>query len=175
MKITKNKQQHGSGFHCCDCGSHQPKFDELQHAQYCVEIRREQQWTTCLFCNPHLGDRPLGHLVTNLNDLATLCYDIAEANGWHDTPREFGTVLMLVVTEVAEAMEAWRNGDDDSVVSKEFITDDGKPEGVPSEMADILIRVLHICAIYGIDIREAMKQKMAYNAGRSYRHGNKLA
>lgn len=46
-----------------------------------------------------------------------------------------------------------------------------KPEGVPSEFADIIIRVLDACAAYGIDIDAAIAEKMAYNATRPYKHG----
>jgi hypothetical protein len=52
---------------------------------------------------------------------------------------------------------------------------DVKPVGIPSEMADIIIRVLDACAAYGIDIEEAMRIKMAYNETRPYRHGEKNA
>lgn len=50
-----------------------------------------------------------------------------------------------------------------------------KPIGVPSEMADIIIRVLDACAAYGIDIDRAVREKMAYNETRPMRHGGKLA
>lgn len=49
----------------------------------------------------------------------------------------------------------------------------GKPEGVPSELADTIIRILDICGYYGIDIDEIVAEKMTYNETRSHRHGNK--
>jgi NTP pyrophosphatase (non-canonical NTP hydrolase) len=48
-----------------------------------------------------------------------------------------------------------------------------KPEGIPSEMADIIIRVLDIAGYYGIDIERAMLVKAKYNESRSHRHGGK--
>lgn len=48
-----------------------------------------------------------------------------------------------------------------------------KPEGIPSELADIIIRVLDICAAEGIDIAAAIADKMAFNETRPYRHGGK--
>lgn len=48
-----------------------------------------------------------------------------------------------------------------------------KPEGIPSELADIVIRVADLCGFYGIDLEAAIKEKMQYNASRPYKHGGK--
>lgn len=48
-----------------------------------------------------------------------------------------------------------------------------KPEGFPSEVADAIIRLLHLVAETGIDIEAAIEQKLAYNATRGHRHGGK--
>lgn len=47
------------------------------------------------------------------------------------------------------------------------------PEGIPTELADILIRVLHMCAYFGMDIAATLADKMAYNETRPYRNGGK--
>lgn len=48
-----------------------------------------------------------------------------------------------------------------------------KPEGIPTELADIIIRVLDICGANNIDIQGALDEKMEYNMTRPYRHGGK--
>lgn len=48
-----------------------------------------------------------------------------------------------------------------------------KPEGVPSEMADIIIRTLEACAAWGIDIEEALWLKVEYNRQRGHMNGGK--
>lgn len=48
-----------------------------------------------------------------------------------------------------------------------------KPEGIPTELADIIIRVLDVCAYLGIDIEDAIADKMNYNEHRPHRHGGK--
>lgn len=49
----------------------------------------------------------------------------------------------------------------------------GKPEGVPSELADTIIRILDMCGYYGIDIERILNEKMEYNHTRAHRHGGK--
>lgn len=49
-----------------------------------------------------------------------------------------------------------------------------KPCGIPSELADIIIRVLHFSGKYGIDIEKAVREKMAYNESRPLKHGGKV-
>ena len=51
--------------------------------------------------------------------------------------------------------------------------DNGKPEGIPIELADVIIRVLDYCGYAGIDIDAAISQKHEYNRTRPYRHGGK--
>jgi hypothetical protein len=48
-----------------------------------------------------------------------------------------------------------------------------KPCGIPSELADIIIRVLHFSGKHGIDIERAVYEKMAYNRTRPFKHGGK--
>lgn len=93
----------------------------------------------------------------------------AVEHGWWEEPREMGTLLMLIVTEVAEAMEEYRNN------KAHVYTVDGKPEGIASELADCIIRVLDICGKYDIDIERAVEVKHAYNKTRAYKHGGKQA
>lgn len=49
-----------------------------------------------------------------------------------------------------------------------------KPCGIPSELADVIIRVLHFCGKYGIDIEQAVREKMIYNDSRPFKHGKIL-
>lgn len=112
-----------------------------------------------------------GKFTDGLNDLAKYINNWAVANGFYEPGkvRDFDGQMALVHSEVSEALEQWRKGrnpDEDYVI-------DGKPEGIPSEFADIIIRVLDICAHYEIDIEQAIIKKMEYNLGRPYRNGNK--
>lgn len=102
---------------------------------------------------------------------------VAEDTDIHYTPlpeRNFPEQLMLIVTEVSEAMEAYRDAHPDSEagpIAHWYRGAAGKPEGVPSELADIIIRTLDICGAYGIDIQAAIAEKMIYNRRRPRLHG----
>jgi NTP pyrophosphatase (non-canonical NTP hydrolase) len=120
-----------------------------------------------------------------LNDLAVRIAEVNKANGWFDEYRPFSADIALMHTEVSEAYEEERNGHQPwqryySYADGTAETPDlggvlGKPEGVPSELADVLIRVLDTAFRYGIDMDAVLAEKLAYNATRGYRHGGKRA
>jgi hypothetical protein len=49
-----------------------------------------------------------------------------------------------------------------------------KPEGIPSELADVVIRICHYCGVNGINLAAAIREKTAYNCTRPYKHGGKI-
>lgn len=106
----------------------------------------------------------------NLNELAHEIHIIAQQHGWWEPPiREFGTLIMLCTCELAEAMEEYR---DNRGMNEVYHIGD-KPEGVPIELADAIIRILDLCSHYGINIEQAVREKIEYNKTREYKHGGK--
>lgn len=106
-----------------------------------------------------------------LAPLAEAAHANAQAHGFWDDDPEFGTSIALVHTEVTEAFEEWRAGHGFT----EIYSHDAKPEGVPIELADVLIRVFDIAGRYGIDLDEAVLIKMQHNKTRPHKHGGKRA
>ena len=73
-------------------------------------------------------------------------------------------------SEVSEALEEYRNG---RLPTEVYTGNNGKTEGIPIELADVIIRVLDYCGYAGIDIDATISQKHEYNKTRPYRHGGK--
>jgi NTP pyrophosphatase (non-canonical NTP hydrolase) len=108
----------------------------------------------------------------HLNAWQIEVHALALEKGWWDRPRNVPECLMLIVSELSEAMEEYRKGFGVTTYRNLDLLE--KPEGMPSELADAVIRILDLCQHLEIDLEYAMKQKHAYNKTRPYRHGNKL-
>ena len=106
-----------------------------------------------------------------INELIEQSHATAVEKGWWDTDRNFLEQIMLMVTELAEVVEEYRKGNK----PRNVYVANGKPEGIPIELADLFIRVADTCGKYGIPLEEALKLKLEYNKTRSHRHGGKLA
>ena len=93
--------------------------------------------------------------------------------GWYDNDtRTFGDMCALFHSEISEAYDEYRNGHE---VTETYLNPalPAKAEGVPTELADCVIRILDYCQRVGIDLQTIMERKHAYNLTRSYRHGGK--
>lgn len=84
------------------------------------------------------------------------------------------TKLMLIVSELAEAMEEHRAG------KPPIYFEDGnpKPEGIGPELADVAIRLGDLAGIIeqtnaGFSLDREVQRKMKFNATRPFKHGGK--
>jgi NTP pyrophosphatase (non-canonical NTP hydrolase) len=95
----------------------------------------------------------------------------AKAKGWHDKPATPGEDIALMHSELSEALEDIRKG---YGLTEYYYEEEGiKPCGVPSELADVCIRIFDFCGKHDIDLGEAIAIKMGFNATRPVRHGGK--
>lgn len=81
--------------------------------------------------------------------------------------------MALLHEEVSEAGSAWRKHglDDQTSPIHPSAFSVPKPEGVGSEFADILIRLLDDCERFGVHLYTEYERKMEYNRTRPFRHG----
>ncbi|MEK4449910.1 hypothetical protein NYE78_06475 [Paenibacillus sp. FSL L8-0506] len=124
----------------------------------------------------------------SIKELVKEAHDTAVSKGWWDSAPSFGEIIALIHSEASEALEDYRIGSLPSEAWYEKKMEGGqtvrisppstgpawKPCGIPSELADIVIRVMDACGHYGIDLEQAIAEKMAYNATRPQRHGGKV-
>lgn len=108
----------------------------------------------------------------SLSEWQALIMGYAESHGWNqnfdpNAANDILAKLMLVTTEVAEAAEDVRTG----AMLTEARGEKNKPEGFPTELADVIIRVLHLAALLGIDLESEVARKHAFNLTRAHRHG----
>ena len=105
-------------------------------------------------------------IIQAVSTLTDICHSASRNAGWwHDIKtgeslkRNKGEMLMLMVSELAEAMEADRKS----------LQDDHLPQydGVSVEMADCLIRICDFVGGFGLKTAEAMADKIEYNANRA--------
>jgi len=127
--------------------------------------------------------------MSNLNELAKQCHSKAVEKGFWDNPRETGTLLMLIVSELSEALEADRIGRfarineyERQIAAMNFIkftdfdADQFKfyiKDSFEDEIADTFIRLLDLVGHLGIDIEKHIELKMKFNETRPNKHGKK--
>lgn len=110
--------------------------------------------------------------MSSLTALQQRIHETARAKGWWDQDRTPAEILCLIHSEVSEALEEVRNGH--GVDEIYFEPQRLKPEGVPIELADVVIRVLDYLAYIGVDAEKVIQMKVDYNESRPYRHGGKV-
>jgi NTP pyrophosphatase (non-canonical NTP hydrolase) len=103
-------------------------------------------------CHSHAGDELAFH------EMLTLCAEVMRNN-------IISGKLMLIVSEVAEAMETLRDTGFSDILSH---------GNFGEELADIEIRVKHLAAMLKIDLGQIEVDKIRANAERPYKHGRKM-
>jgi NTP pyrophosphatase (non-canonical NTP hydrolase) len=130
-------------------------------------------------------------LSKQLNNLSEAIYQENKAKGFWPLNRNVGEALMLIVSELAEGIEAHRAGRHANIeeyenVFQSIATEQADPSGdlahecafkahikdsFEDEMADAIIRILDLCGGLGIDIGKHVFMKLQYNANRPHKHG----
>lgn len=94
-------------------------------------------------------------MTINVTDIAEQIHRTTREKGFWDTERNMGEMLMLTISELAEALEAHRNGD-----PALYLEENGKPEGTVVELADVVIRCLDTLQAKW-DLKDTIGERMA--------------
>jgi len=92
----------------------------------------------------------------NLNEYSDMCHKIAIEKGFWEATQNVAVKLMLVNSELCEALEADRKGD---------------TENFNEEIADTFIRLFDLCGFLNIDIEKEINAKTIINKERPKLHG----
>ena len=105
----------------------------------------------------------------NLNELRDEAYSIAKANGWHEEEHSDEHWIMLVITEIAEAVQADRkdlHADVEAFKKYEEIIDFKEnferqiKNTVEDELSDVVIRCLDLAGMRKFDLEEEVEALM---------------
>lgn len=128
---------------------------------------------------------------TNLNALAEKCHRNACDKGFwsnENSDRSTAELLMLIVSELSEALEADRKGDHCTMINdkdkanlqriqfkEEYAVRfrESIKDTFQDEIADTIIRILDLCHAFNIDIDFHVRAKMRYNEWRERMHGKR--
>src|SRR5690606_1495004 len=94
----------------------------------------------------------------NVNELVRLCHGLAVDAGWHEKPREVGTMLALIHSEVSEALEGFRKDINDYHLTNRKMAE--------VELADAVIRIFDLAGSQNFDLGGALVEKLSYNTRR---------
>lgn len=121
-------------------------------------------------------------------------HQMAKGKGFWDEERNKPEMLMLIVSEVSEALEALRkNHQCNPFKAAELYKsiEDGRLDPglmeywkkefesnikscFEDELADVAIRLFDLCGGLNVDLEKHIKMKMKYNSLRPYKHGKKF-
>lgn len=105
-----------------------------------------------------------------ISQLQEYIRDWAIRKGWlTETPRNPAEQLMLIVTELAEACEAFRVGNPpcERPGMEQY-------SHAAEELADVVIRCLQMAGEHNIPLADVVMAKMAFNETRPVKHGKKF-
>lgn len=130
--------------------------------------------------NPNETNKP--RLCQDLNQSAQVIFENNKAKGFWDTERNVGELLMLITSELGEAMEAHRKGkfanweaynaaDKNDLAQEMASFQTHIKDTFEDEISDAVIRLLDLAAGLGIDLEKHLNAKVKYNESRPRLHG----
>jgi NTP pyrophosphatase (non-canonical NTP hydrolase) len=124
-------------------------------------------------------------MASQIQELTEEIRRLCTEKGWRrdviasKTGYEFAAYIALAHSELSEALEAYRDkvwSDTKTIIKASSETEgalEQKPVGVGPELADVIIRIIDMCDIWGINIEYELERVIAYGWTRPYKHGGR--
>lgn len=122
----------------------------------------------------------------NIKEIQREIHQVNVEKGFWEDRKNVGEVLMLIVSELGEALDAHRSGKSanvdafnarsiDRTDTEDFQSDFQQciKDTFEDEIADTVIRIFDMCEGFGIDLERHIELKLEYNRTRPYKHGKK--
>jgi len=100
-----------------------------------------------------------------IKQLQVICHQLATDKGFWEGDRNMGELLMLIVSELGEALEALRKD------KRQIKYNDWKKDTFEDELADVAIRLFDLAEAEGVNLTWQIEQKLEYNKTRPPKHG----
>lgn len=78
-------------------------------------------------------------------------HEIAKSKGWWETPPSFAASTLLMQSEISEALEDYRAK---KALNEVWYESGNKPCGIPSELADVIIRIADFSGHWGLTLKK---------------------
>ena len=128
-----------------------------------------------------LGNNANLLLCAGLNESAQVIFQNNKAKGFWDNERNVGELLMLITSELGEAMEAHRKGKfaNGHLMATSYATwkewfEKHYKDTFEDELADVFIRLFDLIGFMNINIDRHIELKMKYNESRDKLHGKQF-